>query len=287
MYPQYERKHLFQYGVICALEKLPRGYPVTLCGGIDDVAERAAKAGYGAIELHIRDPHKYDTGVLSRAAMGHGLAFSAITTGLECVLSGLSLISDDEGIRREAVSKLKGHIALAERIGCPSVVIGVMRGSIPDQGKYAEYEERLTEAVLALSDYAEGKPVDVLIESINRYVTNYLCSVPETLEYIRKLDRPNVKIHIDTHQMNIEDTDLGEAVRACSGKLGYVHLSDSNRKLPGGGNINFIPVMRALYEDYYDGYLGIESEECLPGDPALEECLKMLHDKEHELFDFV
>ena len=279
-----DKKNLFRYGVICALEKLPPGYPVTLCGGIGDVAGRAAEAGYDALELHIRDPRKLDGGELLRAAKSRGLAFSAITTGLEYGMNGLSLIDDDEGVRNEAARKLKEHIDLAEEIGCPSVVIGIMKGNIPDFGRRDEYEGRLAEAVMALSDYAAGRPVDVLIESINRYVTNYLCSVPETLEYIRKLDRPNVRIHIDTHQMNIEDVDFGEAVKACAGKLGYVHMSDSNRKVPGGGNIDFIPVMKALYEISYEGYLGIESEECPPGDPALEGCLKMLKEKEGELF---
>ena len=278
-----EEKNLFRYGIICALEELPAAYPVTLRGDIDEVAERAAGAGFDAVELHIRDPLSYDADELARAVKGRGLAFSGISTGLEYVLNGLSLISDDKGIRREAADKLKAHIDFAEKISCPSVVVGGMRGNIPDFSRYDEYEGRLTEAVLELSGYASDRPVTVLIESINRYVTNYLCSVPETLEYIGRLGRPNIRIHIDTHQMNIEDIDFGREIRACGERLGYVHFSDNNRSVPGGGNIDFLPVMRALYEISYTGFIGIESVEYPPGNQAVETSLAMLRGLESEI----
>ena len=287
MLPQKQsenRKSLFRYGVMCALEELPQSYSATLRGSIDEVSERVKEAGYDALELHIRDPIGYDGRALAKTVKDKGLSFSVVSTGLEYVLNGLSLIDDDKGIRKEALEKLKAHIDFAEMIKCPQVVIGNMRGSIPDINKYDEYESRLTEAVFELSDYMNGRPVTALIESINRYVTNYLCGVPETLVYIEKLGRPNVNIQIDTHQMNIEETDFVKAVKACEGRLGHVHFSDNNRKVPGGGLMDFIPFMRALYDIDYHGYIGIESVECPRGDPAIETSLEMLRALEYDLF---
>lgn len=278
-----KRKNLYRYSVLCALEELPAAYPATLKGGIEDVARRAAAAGASAMELHIRDPEKYDGNELAYAAMNNSLSFSVISTGLEYVLNRLILIDDDPKIRNAAVKRLKEHIDLAEMIECGGVVIGMMRGSIPDFAKYEKYEGRLTEAVLELSDYAAGKQVVLLIEGINRYVTNYLCGVPETLTYVRKLDRQNIMIHIDTHQMNIEDSDFAEAIRMCGEKLGYVHLSDNNRACPGGGNIDFLPVLRALSEISFKGFLGLESVECPPGSEALKTSIEMLRGLEGEI----
>ena len=278
-----EKQGSFKYGVLCALEQCPPRYPVALNGDIGYVTGKAAMAGAEAIELHIRDPYKYDPKELTAAAKGHGLSFAAITTGLESVLNGLTLINDDIGIRRLAVEKLKGHLDLAEKIGCPAVVIGVMRGNIPDFDRFDEYEGRLTEAMLELSDHAKGRGVALLIEGINRYVTNYLCSIPEVLAYIKKLNRQNIMIHIDTHQMNIEDVDFAKAIGSCRGQLGYVHFSDNNRALPGGGNIDFFTIMKALRDIRYDGYIGIESAVCLPGDPALKNCIEDLRMMEKRL----
>lgn len=255
----------FRFGVICSLEKLPDNYPITLRGDIEDVAERARLAGAEALELHIRDPYKYYD-------LNRGIAISAITTGLEYVLNKLSLIDDTE----RAVARLKEHIDLAEKIGCPGIVIGVVRGNIPDFEKYDEYEALLTEAVTELADYAAKRHVDIYIEAINRYVTNWLCSVPEVLSYVKKLDRENIKVHIDTHQMNIEDVDFYETIKACGDKLGYVHFSDNNRGCPGEGNIDFLPVIKALKEIGYSGYIVIESTECPPGCDTLEKSIRML-----------
>jgi len=283
MNKEHNRNDRFRYSVLCVLEKLPENYPVTLRGDIETIASRAAAAGAEAVELHIRDPLGLDAEELKRAARNIGISFAAITTGLELIKNGLSLIDDDEEIRKQAVQRLKEHIDLAECIGCPAVVIGIMRSNIPDFSKYDEYEGRLTEAILKLSDYAEGKPVDLLIEAINRYVTNYLCSVPETLSYIEKLDRPNIRIHIDTHQMNIEDTDFAAAIKACGEKLAYVHLSDNNRALPGGGNIDFLSIFKALREISYNGFITVEGVQRQPGDEGLINCIKMLRGLENDL----
>jgi len=278
-----EYTKLFRYSVICAFENLPKTYPVTLRGDIHDVAKRAATAGADAIELHLRDPFQYDSKELVKTANNNGLVFSVVSTGLEYGRNGLSLISDDIEIRKSAIKRLKEHIDFAEGIGSPAIIIGVIRGNIPDFEKYNEYEGRLTEAVFVLSDYAAGRPVEVFIESINRYVNNYLCSVPETLRYLEKLDRQNVRIHIDTHQMNIEDVDFYKTIKMCGDKLGYIHLSDSNRTCPGGGNIDFLPVMKALREIDYKGFAGIESVECPAGDDALKTSFEMLRGLENEV----
>ena len=278
-----EGRVLFRYGALCALEKLPERYPVTLCGDIAEVTKLAAEAGAEAIELHIRDPIRYRSAELSAAAGAHGLSFAAITTGLEYVLNGLNLISDDKESRKKAVKRLMEHIDLAEKIECPAIVIGVMRGNIPDFDRYEEYEGRLTDAVLELSDYAEKRHVGLLIEGINRYVANYLCSVSETLRYIEKINRRNVRIHIDTHQMNIEESNFVKAIVACAGRLGYVHFSDNNRACPGGGNIDFLPVLKALHEISYDGFIGIEGTESAPGTGILKASIEMMRELENRI----
>jgi len=273
----------FRYGVLCILENLPKNYAVTFRGDIDDIAGRAAAVGAEALELHIRDPKQYSGEALLDTARRNGLSYAAVTTGLEYIKNGLSLINDKSEIRKKAVKRLKEHIDFAESIECPWVVIGIMRGNIPDFEKYDEYEGRLTEAVFELSDYVKDKPVGILIEGINRYVTNYLCSVTETLAYINKIGRPNVKVHIDTHQMNIEDIDHAEAIRACGEKLGYVHLSDNNRACPGGGNMDFMPIMKALYEVSFSGCVTVEGVQREPGDRELKSSIDMLRRMEAEL----
>ena len=59
--------------------------------------------------------------------------------------------------------------------------------------------------------------------------------------------------------MNIEESDLAEAVRVAGDKLGLVHFADSNRRPVGLGHTGIAPAAGALKEIGYDGYISAEA----------------------------
>ena len=260
---------MFKYGISCSIEPQSERQPVILRGDIESIAERAAKAGYDGIELFIRNPEQYDADHLLAVARRNGLEYCAIATGMEYTRNGLCLIDDDPEKRRMAIDRLKAHMDLGAKLGCP-VIAGIMRGNIPDFDRYQEYEGRLTEAFRELNDYSEKVGCEIVVESILRYINNYLNSAPETADYLRKINLPHVRLHIDTHSMILEDTDLAGSVRETADMLAYVHFPDSNRGYPGAGNIDFKPIMRALADVGYDGWITLE---CTPY-PTEYECAK-------------
>ncbi|MDI7275008.1 MAG: TIM barrel protein, partial [Anaerolineae bacterium] len=71
---------------------------------------------------------------------------------------------------------------------------------------------------------------------------------------------------LDTFHMNIMEADPLASLRAAAPWLGHVHLSDSNRQLPGQGHIRFDQVLRTLAEIGFEGYAAIEA--VAPPDPA-------------------
>jgi len=251
---------MFKYGISCALEPLPLRHPVVLRGDIAHVTKVAAEIGLDGVELFIRAPARYDRREMIEAANRAGVEYCAIATGMEYTMNGLSLISDDASVRRAAVDRLKEHLELGAALHCP-VVVGIMRGNIPDFARYQEYEDRFSQALVELDGYALSCGGSIVVESILRYINNYLNSAPETAEFLRKLPLKRTALHIDTHSMILEDGDLAASVRRTADVLGYVHFPDSNRGYPGAGNIDFKPVMRALMEVGYRGYITLE---CLP-----------------------
>ena len=62
----------------------------------------------------------------------------------------------------------------------------------------------------------------------------------------------------DTFHMNIEEASIPDALRAAKGLLDHVHLADSNRAVAGRGHTDFRPILRALLDIEYDGYLSFE-----------------------------
>jgi sugar phosphate isomerase/epimerase len=56
--------------------------------------------------------------------------------------------------------------------------------------------------------------------------------------------------------------------QSCAGKITHVHLSDSNRRYPGAGNVDFSRVARALDAVGYSGAVSLESLPAPSGEEA-------------------
>jgi sugar phosphate isomerase/epimerase len=70
----------------------------------------------------------------------------------------------------------------------------------------------------------------------------------------------------DFFHMSIEESDIASSIRKASDWIGYVHLADSNRLLPGLGHTDFRSGFAALKESGYKGWMSLECG--VPGDPA-------------------
>ncbi len=266
-YPGIRKENMFKYGIQCALEQLPLRVPAIFRGNIREVAEASRKVGYDAMELYIHDPKDKDAAELASAAADNGLKFCGICTGLEYIFNKLCVTSDDLAVRQAGVDRLKEHLDLGAALGCP-VVVGTMRGNIPNSSYLEEYLGRLADGLRQLDAYAAQVGGELLVENIHQYTSNYLCTVTEVGDYVRKLALPHVKLHIDTHSMHIEDKNPADVVRQYGDVLGYVHFSDSNRGYPGAGSIDFKAYYHALLDVGYQGYI---TAECQPY-PTQREC---------------
>lgn len=237
-------------------EPLSDSAPVLLRDGYHNAMRVAKELGYDGIELQLRNPETVDADALLADSRLLDIGISAIATGLEYSLNGFSMIDDCFEKRRMCIAQLKAHAQLAKKLCCP-MIIGCVRGNIRSGADRDMYIKRFTDGLYELAETG----AQIVIEAINFYVNNYFCSVPETLEFIESLELENLKIHIDTHHMNIEDMDASEAVRRCGKLLGYVHFAENNRLYPGGGRLDFRAVMEELEQIGYQGYISLE---CVP-----------------------
>ena len=252
---------MIKFAVSAALEKLPESQPVTLRGDINEVCETAAKIGYDAVELHVKEPLRYDAGRIRECAESCGLSICAVANGMEYTVNRLSLISEAEPERRLAIDRLREHADFAAGLRA-KLIVGIMRGNIPQNAERDDCVRRFRESLSEICGYAALTDTEVVLESIVRYINNYLNSVPETMGFIQSLGAPNLSLHMDTHSMAVEEGDMCVSVRYCMGKpLSYVHYSDNNRMYPGGGYLDFKAITHALLDIGYDGFVTVE---CLP-----------------------
>jgi sugar phosphate isomerase/epimerase len=273
-----ERKNRL-YGIAIGNLISPRT-PYPLGGNLAESIKKASEYGYKAIELHnIKNPNEVNVDKLLNYCRNYDVKISAISTGPSNYIDKLSLIDDSERRRKTAILRLKEYIELAIILQA-FVIIGTFRGNVPDNGVdasvYNGYEEELYESIAKALDCTESKDVTILIEGANRYEINYLNTASEIIDFINKYNIPNLKIHLDTFHMNIEEADIAESIKKCGNLLGYFHAADSNRMYPGAGHINFKPIARALKKVHYRGYIIVE---CLPspdGDTAAKKALEYI-----------
>ena len=248
---------MFKYAVNCAFEPLGASWPTVLRGTIEENIHDAAKIGYDGLELFMRNPKEQNAAYIKRLGDDAGISFAAISTGLEYTLNGFCLIDENSAKRAAAIDRLKEHIDFAAEIkSC--VIAGIMRGNIPDFAQKDKYYGYLSEALVTVCDYAKACGVNIVVEAIIRYINNYLCTVPETVDYLHSLKKDNLGIHIDSHHMNVEDSDIRNATLYCGDSLKYVHFSDSNRAYPGSGSFDFKTMMNTLMDMDYRGYITVE-----------------------------
>jgi sugar phosphate isomerase/epimerase len=245
-------------GLVLALNAMPPTAPLLFAGRLDEGLDAAARLGCDGVELNILDPAEVDGTVLLRALRQRGLGVCTLATGQAYGRHGLSLASREADVRRHALERLKTHVRLAARLGS-GVTVGLMRGMLAgDAAERTEGLRWIADGLRELSVYAGLLGVPVYLEPLNRYECNNINTIAEAQEMILAVGAANVLVLADTFHMNIEEADMAATLRSPAGRLGYMHLADSNRRAPGMGHTDFGPMLTALRDVVYGGYVSAE-----------------------------
>lgn len=232
-----------------------------LVGG-DSVAAKLASAhaaGFDALEL--RDATRPGL----EAVRGHAPTV--------CPELGGWLGDFDEARRTRAIEDLRRQLDGIVALGGHGVITpaawGMFTRRLPpfiEPPRTPEQDrEVLLEGLATVGAHAEQAGAVLLLEPLNRYEDHMLNTVAQAAELIAAAGSPGVRVLADTYHMNVEEDDPPAALRAASGVLGAVHLSDSNRHQPGTGHVDFAAVVTTLREIGFDGVLSVECR--LRGEP--------------------
>jgi len=231
--------------------------PVLFAGRLYEGITVLAALGYDAAELSLRDPAEVDVERLRAALAAAGLAVSSISSGRAFVEDGLSLASPDPAIRQAIGQRLAAYLELAAQLGSAVTISGI-RGRLPREDRANEVRRATGRALHDLAQVAQALGVQLLLEPLNRYEINYVNTVAEARQLIADAELEGIKILLDLFHMNIEEVSLAQAVIEAGPLVGYVHFADSNRRAPASGHTDFAPVLAALLQVGYRGYLGME-----------------------------
>jgi 5-keto-L-gluconate epimerase len=230
---------------------------LALRGPLEESFALLAELGYAGAELMVRDARQLDAGAIRALAARHALALPAVSTGQMRKEDGLQLCALDDAARRGAVERTKDVIAFAAAIGAAQINIGTLRGHLPA----AERDAALQAARASLGellDAAAAHGIGIALEPQNRFISNWLNTVDETLAWMRAFGQTNGSLLFDAYHALFEETSVYAALIRAFPKLSHVQVADSNRLAPGRGQVNFGELLRVLDALGYSGFISVE-----------------------------
>ena len=224
----------------------------------DDVApylERAARLGFDGAELSLLGMDDANVARLRARAEALGLEITC-TTGLA---AETDITGDDPEVRAAGERYLAWAVRTAAGLGS-SLLTGVIFAPW-GQRSAAQRDLRLERSAAALkrlAPQARDLGITLGIEAINRYETDLITTAAEATALAALVDEPNVGVLLDSYHMNIEEKDVGAAIRGSREHLVHVHCVENDRGAPGSGHLPWDALFAALEAVGYDGWLTLE-----------------------------
>ena len=224
--------------------------------GLEMALEKSAEHGYRCIEFAYLRPELFDLDRLAKKSgdldiqigvtMGLPLAKDVSSEDVNVVAAGKTMLADAV----KAVRDLGG-----DKLG------GILYSAHTKYNRQPTQEgwKNSVEAIAETAEIAEAAGVNLVLELVNRFETNLLNTTAQGMKFIAETGNDHVQLHMDTFHMQMEEADLGAAIRLAHEKIGYFHIGESNRGYLGDGTIHWEPVFDALVEIGYDGDVVFES----------------------------
>jgi sugar phosphate isomerase/epimerase len=252
----------------------------------------AAECGYTGLEIAPFTISNYVTDIpAARRAEIRKLAEKnrLEIIGLHWLLAkteGFYLTSPDSDVRRKTARYFVELGRLCVDLGGKLMVLGSpkQRSLLPGvtREKGMEYAaDVLREAMPEM----EKLGVTIALEPLTPKETDFLNTAADGVELMRLVDSPRCRLHLDCKAMaGTESSPIPDVIRKYREPLFHFHANDPNLQGPGMGQLDFVPILAALREINYPGWVSVEVFDYKPGPERLaresidymRRCLKKL-----------
>ncbi len=232
----------------------------------------ARECGYTGIEFapFTIDKNAYNISAARRAEVrGQADRAGLEVVGLHWLLAfteGLYLTSPDSAVRRKTGDYLSELARLCRDLGGSVLVLGSpqQRNLMPDvthpQGM--QFAAHVIQQALPIF---EDLDVTLAVEPLGPEEGDFLLTADLGCQLIEMVGSPRCQLHLDVKAMSSEGKPIPDIIRQCAPVLRHFHANDANRRGPGMGDIDFGPILQALLEVGYDGWVSVEVFDYTPG----------------------
>ena len=227
--------------------------------------ERIAAAGFEGVEIAPftlnEDPREltdHDAIAVTKAAKDAGIE----VIGLHWILTRpafLHITTPDATLRRDAAKLGQKLARLCGMMGGKVMVWGSPKArNLQPEWNYDDAFARAAEVVRAVSEEAGKYGVTIAMEPLGKKETNIFNTAEETIRFCKLVDHPACKLHLDVKAMSDEAKPIPQIIHESKDWFVHFHTNDPNLLGPGMGEVKYEPIIKALREVNYTGWLSTE-----------------------------
>lgn len=177
-----------------------------------------------------------------------------------------NLTSGDIEKREEFLKEIKESVDVAKRVNAKWMT--VVPGHI-DMRKKIEYQTaNVVESLKQASEILEPHGLTMVLEPLNFYNHPglFLERIPQAFEVCKAVGSPACKILDDLYHQQVTEGNLIPNISLAWDEIAYFQIGDNpGRKEPTTGEINYENVFKYIFERDFEGILGMEHGNSIPG----------------------
>jgi len=207
--------------------------------------KKCSDAGFKSVEVSLLGQDKYKAQEIGSLAKQLNIEITC-TTGLS---STEDITSSDKEIRLNGEKKLLEAIELTSLMNS-KILSGVVHcawGISKEKGKNKDTKFQYSaNSLKSITSVLENLNIQLGIEPLNRYETDFINTVEEGLQLCSLVDHSNVGLLLDIYHMNIEEKNIYSSIQKAKNKLFHFHVAENDRGIPGSGLLNFDKIFETL-----------------------------------------
>ncbi len=217
-----------------------------------EVTLRRIKAfGYESIEIS-GEPEQYKVPETRALLKEYGIrCWGAVTL----TLGERNLAAKDEGQRARSVDYVKSVLTMVSELeGQIITLVPATVGKVVPDATEEEEWKWVVEATKECFTHAQKVGVKIAVEPLNRFETYFFNRAAQALALADAVS-PECGVCLDAYHLNMEESNIYDAIRLAGKRLFDFHVADNNRFAAGLGHLDWARIIGTLREIGYDGAL--------------------------------
>lgn len=169
-------------------------------------------------------------------------------------------VTSPDPVVREKTAGYMGELAKACRdLGGDLMVFGSpFQRKIPSGHTHSQARTFFMDTLVHLVPHLEKHKVSLLLEPLAAPEADFLLTAEEAISIIDELKHPLVELHLDVKAMCGESKPIPAIIADSKKHVKHFHANDANRRGPGFGKVDFVPIFEALKKIDYKGWVSVE-----------------------------